>query len=108
MRGPSWPLDFQRSGANVDDSRASTLYRQFPANCCGGVSDASLWVLRDAGKASVREQLCTVLNTHTLTLAQELIMRALINVLEAPPTADVVNEYAAKVRAPTLNVVDPI
>ncbi|MET4418950.1 hypothetical protein ABIB87_001312 [Bradyrhizobium sp. JR18.2] len=35
-------------------------------------------------------------------------MRALINVLEAPPTADVVNEYAAKVRAPTLNVVDPI
>ena len=49
-----------------------------------------------------------LLDTHTVALADELVVRAFIDVLKSSPSTNVGDKNATEVRARTLHIVDQV
>lgn len=81
--------------------------REFPAPLRG---HAALQTLGDAGDegAVVLEELSAVFDLDAAPLAKEFVVRALVDVLEAAPATDVVDENVIEVGLSRLNVVDQL
>src|SRR3954447_4993316 len=85
------------TGVNLDGKLSAVFGGHYPLD-----------VLDDARKqaAIIVELFGTVGYADAVLFADEFIMRALVDVLEPPPSADVVNQNMSEIRAPRLSVVD--